>query len=512
MSQSHQTAQKSSPPNPSRHDAPGKFKRRHTLTAVEKAVVSLFLDDEAPHLDLFAGELAPQDFTDPGFRGLFEILATRSAEGEATDFVSVRAELAEMENPPFPPEEVFNLVGENRPSAAMLPDWVNQLKKATQARDRERAVEVAQASLADGDIGKAIELLREAEEAEGIDGTERLLESCKYDPDAKPEKPAAILTLRGIPILSPGGLATVQGAEKSGKSHVAESAAGAGLGLGASLGIGSETEGGAVAYIDCEQSAFDFWNLANRAGNDRENFHAFHATGMEPRKIRKLIAAIIKTIPDLKLLLIDGYADLVLDVNDAEESNELVAWLMRTAEENKIGICGIVHLNPGSEAKTRGHLGSQLTRKCETTVQIDCETGGEVRIMYTAKARHRPLPKSQGIRFEWSDDAKGFVEIEGTPEEIRKAEKLEEWTRTLKDVQAETSATGWKHSELAGAISKVEGVTTRTAKTRIRQLLNADLLRHDGARGNYYSELPSEIDENHNESPAQAGYSREVKR
>ena len=311
---------------------------------------------------------------------------------------------------------------------------------------------------------------------------------CKFDPSKRPDKPAPIITLGGVPVLTHGGLATIQGAEKSGKSHICAAIARACLGLGGSLGVDCESPG-AVAYIDAEQSAFDFWQLAHRAAGSAPNFHAYHATGKKPSEILAIVKAICESVDDLRLVLIDGFADLVTDVNDTEQANSLIASLMTLAGKHSIGICGVIHLNPGAEFKTRGNLGSQLSRKCETTIQIDGEKDGETKVIYTAQARHQPLPKSKGIRFAWDNEAKGFVVIEGTPAEINLASKVEEWTRTLQDIQAQTGMLAWTHGDLTKAIETAENCSNRTARNRLKPWLDSGLLRHDGARGIYTSNL-----------------------
>lgn len=187
-------------------------------------------------------------------------------------------------------------------------------------------------------------------------------------------------------------------------------------------------------------------------------------------------------------------------MNDAAEANELVSWLMALAELHAVAIIGVLHLNPGSQEKSRGHLGSQLDRKSQTSLQIDAN-GDETRSVYTSKARKRPLPKAQAVRFEWSDDARGFVELEGTPGEIKQAQNVEEWRRLLYDVQAETNMLAWKHKDLVKAIMDATGKTDRTARTRISDMLKEDLLKHDGNTGMYTSKLPTaKCEKRHNAS------------
>jgi len=69
---------------------------------------------------------------------------------------------------------------------------------------------------------------------------------------------------------------------------------------------------------------------------------------------------------------IDGYADLVKDVNDLESSNKLVQKLMKLSDVHNCHITGILHSNYGTEKPT-GHLGSTLLKKCETVCRLEVD-------------------------------------------------------------------------------------------------------------------------------------------
>ena len=312
------------------------------------------------------------------------------------------------------------------------------------------------------------------------------LQNRKFDPaNLTPEKDPLLL-LNGIPILYAGNLLTLVGQDKSGKSHV-EAAIAKAITEPNSRHLGFTCEAfGRIAYIDCEQDRSDFESLLIRAGCDANKVAGYHLTGLTAIKAKAALIAIMDGEPNLSAVLIDGFADLLLDVNDSEQANQLVAELMEAASSYNIAIIGVLHLNPGSDEKSRGHLGSQLGRKSQTVLQIKLQSDGS-RCLFTQRARKRPIPEALGVRFDWDEEANGFLEIEGTPGEVRQAAKVEAWTRTLYDIQAETSMLSWKNKELTEAISKAEFVKTRTAQNRIKEWLKADLLKHDASRGVYTS-------------------------
>ena len=77
----------------------------------------------------------------------------------------------------------------------------------------------------------------------------------------------------------------------------------------------------------------------------------------------------IRSTDNLGLVIIDGIADLVSDVNSIDESNEVVQMLMKWTEVYKCHIITVIHTNWGS-TKPTGHLGSALQKKCETEIHL----------------------------------------------------------------------------------------------------------------------------------------------
>ena len=74
------------------------------------------------------------------------------------------------------------------------------------------------------------------------------------------------------------------------------------------------------------------------------------------------------------LLIIDGIADLVSDVNNIEESNACVQKLMEWSAKYDVHIINVIHQNFGSTKLGTGHLGSFLEKKAETQIQLEANT------------------------------------------------------------------------------------------------------------------------------------------
>ena len=311
------------------------------------------------------------------------------------------------------------------------------------------------------------------------------LQSLKFDPDNLAPTKEPLLLLNDVPVLYAGNLLTLVGHDKSGKSHVEAAIAKATTEGTRHLGF-TCADVGRIAYIDCEQDRTDFESLLLRAGCDAEKVAGYHLTGLSVSDAKSALVAILEGEQNLRAVLIDGFADLLGSVNDEEQAIGLVRYLMATALRYEVAIIGVLHLNPGSDEKSRGHLGSQLGRKSQTVLQIKQSDDGS-RVLFTQRARKRSIPEAHGVRFAWCEESQGFVEIEGTPGEIKQAQKLEEWTRLLREIEAETKMLAWKNKDLVCAIMEAEGVKKRTAQTRLKQWLDARLLKHDANRGVYTS-------------------------
>ena len=73
---------------------------------------------------------------------------------------------------------------------------------------------------------------------------------------------------------------------------------------------------------------------------------------------------------DIGLVVLDGIADLVADVNNLEQCNEAIQKLMSWTDELQCHIVTIIHSNYGSDKPT-GHLGSFLEKKAETQIKLE---------------------------------------------------------------------------------------------------------------------------------------------
>jgi hypothetical protein len=111
---------------------------------------------------------------------------------------------------------------------------------------------------------------------------------------------------------------------------------------------------------------------------------------------------------DIGLVIIDGLADLVSDVNDIAQSNECVQKLMQWSAKKQCHIITVIHSNWGSDKPT-GHLGSFAEKKAET--QISLERNDESNVVTVKCKRSRNYGFSD---FEFMINKFGFPEVIGS--------------------------------------------------------------------------------------------------
>lgn len=272
-------------------------------------------------------------------------------------------------------------------------------------------------------------------------GSNENISDLLYDPSKDIEKPVPIYTAAGTTICTPGNLTTFRSQAKAGKTAIIGAMIAAACDVEGSandtLGFrGVNTEGHAVLCFDTEQSRYDWQQMIKTAmrrvklARPPKWLLCYHLTGKSAIQARKIIdKAIVKAKKDfggIFAIFIDGVADLCLDVNDAAESNELVAHQHGLAIEHNCAIINVLHMNAGSEnEKGRGHLGSQLERKSESNLTL--EKVDEVTSYWGIQQRGKMISKAGAPSFRWSDEAYMHISCQG-PEPKNKGGSAKKYT------------------------------------------------------------------------------------
>lgn len=135
-----------------------------------------------------------------------------------------------------------------------------------------------------------------------------------------------------------------------------------------------------LIHFDTEQGNWHSQKVFRRpleqTGLTSENYHTFALRQLGYKERIQFIEYYLYDKLDAKnigLVIIDGVADLCGDVNNIEESNEVVQKLMKWTKELNCHIITVIHSNFGT-SKPTGHLGSFLEKKAETQIELELNT------------------------------------------------------------------------------------------------------------------------------------------
>ena len=212
-----------------------------------------------------------------------------------------------------------------------------------------------------------------------IDTTEVM----EYPPTALSYGEKTIQTTKGditfpIPIGTYGNFSFVQAPPKSKKTFFASLLASVYLSGGNNFGgnIRGHRDNKCLIHFDTEQGHWHsqrvFKRVLDMANVQDVGCYQTYALRTINYKTRiEFIEHILKENGDKNgLVIIDGIADLVSDVNNLEESNLCVQKIKEWSAKFNCHIVTVIHSNYGSEKPT-GHLGSFLEKKTETQIQLE---------------------------------------------------------------------------------------------------------------------------------------------
>lgn len=167
-----------------------------------------------------------------------------------------------------------------------------------------------------------------------------------------------------------------------------------------------------VAFFDTEQDTSDSISvgrtvnaIANRKYDDQSD--DFHTINIMDASIEQMWEA-LEDYLDLErplFVVVDGCADLMKDPNDLAESKEVIRRLRVLAKTYNCAIFTVIHVNPET-AKERGHIGTELQRKCCDMLQVKkVEVGNEGSGIFRydvtmPRTRHKPI---RGFSFDIDD-------------------------------------------------------------------------------------------------------------
>jgi len=242
---------------------------------------------------------------------------------------------------------------------------------------------------------------------------ELIAEECTIDTSEVMEYPPTALSLgektiqaKGgditmpIPIGTYGNFSFVQAPPKSKKTFFVSLLASVYLSGGNNFGgkIKGHRDGRCLMHFDTEQGHWHAQRVFKRVQDmsSTKEVGCYHTYALRTIGYKERLQFIEHCLEQNKgkngLLIIDGIADLVSDVNNLEESNLCVQKIMQLSAKYDCHIVTVIHSNYGSDKPT-GHLGSFLEKKTENQIQLEINTVNKEWITVSCK-------RSRGYAFE----------------------------------------------------------------------------------------------------------------
>jgi len=242
---------------------------------------------------------------------------------------------------------------------------------------------------------------------------ELIAEECTIDTSEVMEYPPTALSLgektiqaKGgditmpIPIGTYGNFSFVQAPPKSKKTFFVSLLASVYLSGGNNFGgkIKGHREGRCLMHFDTEQGHWHAQRVFKRVQDmsTTKEVGCYHTYALRTIGYKERLLFIEHCLEQNKgkngLVIIDGIADLVSDVNNLEESNLCVQKIMQLSAKYDCHIVTVIHSNYGSDKPT-GHLGSFLEKKTENQIQLEVNTVNKEWITVSCK-------RSRGYAFD----------------------------------------------------------------------------------------------------------------
>jgi hypothetical protein len=248
-----------------------------------------------------------------------------------------------------------------------------------------------------------LQFLRERETKQ--DGPEKIkLLWEKFQITTKPDEQPPLVCIGDTPVVSPGDHTLLVGKKKSRKSLLVVHLLGEFL--KSRLNTGDE-----VLVFDTEQGKSHVWKTRDRLYRMTNQFiPIFYLRGQKPKDRMDFISNTIehwKTRP--KIVVIDGIRDCMSNINDPDETTEVIAWLEQLTLKFNIGIINILHLNK-TDGNARGHIGSELLNKTVATIEVEYDKKTGHSIVKCESSREKEFDD-----FAFTHGPTGLPEIVGVP-------------------------------------------------------------------------------------------------
>lgn len=321
-----------------------------------------------------------------------------------------------------------------------------------------------------------------------------MLNSRMAHPDNEVPEDVPVYSLAKTPICYKANITLIESNMKTGKTAFVSAMMAACYSQPGADTLGWESNnlaGHAVVHVDTEQSRADLHTVIKRvhkrAGADifPSWLQSCRLRGMSISDLKRAVETLLKTASTkfggVHSLIIDGSGDFVTTVNSPEESQAIVAWLEKLAEEYDMPVITILHLNPvtqkGQGTKARGHLGTHLYMKAEHVLRLDKDKD-EITTVSTAFARKAPLPKDSQPCFKYCVEKGRHVST--AKANTLPVEKDVALRDLAKSVFNDTGGVPLRYTDIREKVASIRDIKAKSAEPLVKALIHKGFIRKAG--------------------------------
>jgi hypothetical protein len=324
------------------------------------------------------------------------------------------------------------------------------------------------------------------------------MEALRCDLSKPPLRKPPILKLMGKPVAKKGDLVLLSAPLKAGKSSTVAAVMGSQCDTpGDYLGFESQNpHGETVLHLMTEESVEDHWDMIHRTArranvlNMPDWFHSYHLRSLSSQDRREFLFAkayqLAKSNP-VRMVLMDGAADFVDDVNDQRECKPFVDRVFKMIDELDCVVVCTIHTNPAikqsEQAKATGWLGTILANKATNVFLLMPDEKTGITTITTRAGRHGKGDKSA---FKWNDELKrhasvslgdGFTAVESLTS-VSASDRL---AALCRDAFDDWHGTAMPYSLIHERIMQAANVGKTAADNRLKELIRAGLISKNGS-------------------------------
>lgn len=220
-------------------------------------------------------------------------------------------------------------------------------------------------------------------------------------------------------------------------------------------------EKGGYAKEDTPQN-FDYISLLEIPRKDR-----FKALNQYLIYVRKMAKGHI-------VIILDVVTDCIKDFNRSEDSMQLIDLMNEAINKFNVTFISLIHENPGSADKARGHLGSELMNKSSSVMQVKFEMGKNGQpsdIIAINFLKARSTRKLDPIYIQYCSKEKGLVIAD--PSDIADVVQSRQLKASIEDIiefLPTILTEPLSNQDLMGILTKEFGCSTKIVRERLTDL------------------------------------------